>query len=191
MKARIRCTLFLPRSFYSLPKDLQPKLLFHKVYFRKDTNTLQKIFKFHWRNQPSRPQNTQPWKSYENMHWPGRNCHLPSYYLHSGQHLYKPQMFCTQDRLEPDCKHLLFFQSTDPLAPWLHVFATPTAFQLRLEQWWVCKSAIHHLEPHLLPSCTRPGKAPKNMTNIWHVEMDQHIKLATLNLKMLEKSIIA
>lgn len=58
----------------------------------------------------------------------------PNYYLHSGKHLSKLQMFYTQNRLEPDCKHLLFFQCTDPLAPWLHVFATQTAFNLTLKQ---------------------------------------------------------
>lgn len=62
---------------FLLPKYLQSKLLFHKVYFRKDTNTLQKVFKFHWWNQSSKSQNTQTQKSYENMHWPRRNCHLP------------------------------------------------------------------------------------------------------------------
>lgn len=98
----------------------------------------------------------------------------PNYYLHSEKHLYKLQMFCTQNRLESDCKHLLFSQCTDPLAPWLHIFATPTAFNLTLRQWWVCKSAIHHLKLYLPPSCTRPAKAPKKMTNIWHGETYQY-----------------
>ena len=159
----------------SLGKHLQSKLLFQKVYFRKDTETLQKIFKFHWWNRSPKSQRTHTdleiiWKhALTKMKQPP-----PDHYLHSGKHLYKLQMFCTQNRLEPDCKHLLFFQCTDPLAPWLHVFATPTAFNPTLKQQWVCKSAIHHLELYLLPSCIRPAKAPKNMTNTWHVETYQH-----------------
>lgn len=69
----------------------------------------------------------------------------PNYYLYSGS-IYKLQMFYGQNRLEPDCKHFSFPQCTDPLAPWLHVFATQTAFNLSLKQQWVCKSVAHHLE---------------------------------------------
>lgn len=182
-------TFLLPPSVFTNPNSSSRKFTSGKTPI-----LCERFSKFHWWNNSPRSQLTPTglaeviWKEAltETKQPP------PNYYLHSGKHLYKLSMFCTQHRLEPDCKHLLLSQCTDPLAPWLHVFATPSAFHLTLKQEWVCKSAIHHTERALLASkLYGTGEGSKKHEKYLACGNTSALKLVMLNFKMLEKHLIA